>query len=1054
MSLGRTSIERPVLALVLSIVILIVGAVALGRLPVSQYPEIVPPTVTVSAQYPGASAQTIADTVATPIEQEINGVDNMLYMYSQSTNDGRLSITVTFALGTNLDEAQVLVQNRVALADPRLPETVRRVGVAVRKNAPDFLLVIQLLSPDNSRDQLYLSNFASTRIRDVLLRLPGVGDVVMYGARDYAMRVWIDPDRAAESGLTAQEIVDAIRAQNVQVAGGVLGQPPIDSPSAFQPTVTLQGRLAQPEEYERIIVKRGEGGRVVRLSDVARTELGARDYNTNAYLNGQPLIAMLVFQRPGTNALATSTAVQKAMEDFRRDFPPGVEYRMTYNPTEFFVRTSIDELVRTIYEAIVLVVLVVIVFLQGWRTTLIPLLAIPVSLIGTFAVMLALGYSMNTLTLFALVLAVGIVVDDAIVVVENVERHLSEGLSAKDAARRTMDEVGGAVVSIALVLTSVFVPTMFVEGISGQFFRQFAVVISVATLISAFNSLTLSPALASLLLKPHDHHAAPTSRPGILLQGAIDRFNRGFDRLSHFYGRLVDYILRHTPVMLGVYVLLIALTAFAFTRVPTGFVPSADQGYLIAVAQLPAGSSLARSDAVVKRMADEALKVPGVQWAHMFTGFVGSTGTNNSAGGTVFVQLTPFDQRKAKNLSANAILAEVQKRFAGIEEAQIGVFAPPTIRGIGTAGGFAMRVQDYKNRGPRLLSAAVQDLVAAANADPRMRFALSPFQVGSPEIFVDVDRAKAQMLQVPVERIFSTLETYLGTAYVNDFNLVGRTFQVRAQADQQFRLAPEQIARLRTRADTGSMVPLGSVADFTTRTAPDRVPRYNLYPTAEVIGEAKPGISSGATLQLMEEIAGRTLPDGFGLEWTDLSYQQKLAAGGLGIFLLSVVFVFLVLAAQYESWTLPFAVILIVPMCLLSAMAGVALRGQDNNILTQVGLVVLVGLAAKNAILIVEFARQLEHDGRTPREAVIESCRLRLRPILMTSFAFILGVVPLLTAIGAGAELRQAIGTAVFFGMLGVTIFGLFFTPIFYVLVRRLALWREGIRPVAAAPAQ
>lgn len=1043
MTLGRYFIDRPVFAIALSIATLIIGAVAASRLPISQYPEVIPPTVTVSAQYPGANAKTIADTVATPIEQEVNGVDDMLYMQSQSTQDGRLSLTVTFRIGTDLDKAQMLVQNRVALAEPRLPEVVRRIGVTVEKNSPDFLLVAQLISPDNSRDQLYLSNYATQRIVPVLSRLSGIGSVQILGARDYAMRVWLDPDKVAEMGLSASEVVEALRAQNVQVAGGVLGQPPVPTDRAFQPSLTVQGRFIEPQEFEQIIVKRTDDGRVVRLRDIARTELGARNYGTNAYINDTPVVALLVFQRPGTNALDASTSIQSTMAKLAEGFPSGVDYRMTYNPTEFFVRTSIEALEHTIYEAIALVVFVVILFLQSGRATIIPLLAIPVSLVGTFAVMAALGYTINTLTLFALVLAVGIVVDDAIVVVENVERYLREGLSPKEAARKTMDEVGGALISIALVLTSVFVPTMFLEGISGEFFRQFAVVIAVATLISAFNSLTLSPALAGLLLKKHDTH---TRRPSILarlLQPLINGFNTFFDKLASGYAALTRQAIRRTGFMLVLYAGLIAAAVWAFVQVPRGFVPAADQGYLIALVQLPPGASLRRTDDIVREVGARSRQIPGVEWAHMFPGQNLATGTQSSSAGVVFVQLEDFKKRHDKSKSATAIQAELNKRFADIAGAQITIIAPPTIRGIGASGGFSLRVQDLNNHGSVALEDATQKLLAALRADPRIAFAFTPFNASAPEYFFDIDRTQAEMLGVAVASVHETLETYLGSSYVNDFNLSGRTYQVIAQAEGLNRLDIEQISRLKTKSDSGAMVPLGSIATFKTQAAPDRVPRYNLFPTAEVIGSAVPNVSSGAALDLVEEIAAKTLSSDYAIEWTELSYQQRLAGGGIVIFLLSVVFVYLVLASQYESWSLPLAVILIVPMCLLSAIGGVMWMGQDNNILTQVGLVVLVGLAAKNAILIVEFARDLEAHGQSIDDAVVEAGRLRLRPILMTSLAFILGVVPLMIAEGAGAELRHAIGTAVFFGMLGVTVFGLFFTPVFYVTVRRLLTRRQ-----------
>jgi len=1054
MNIGRYFIDRPVFAIALSIATLIIGAVAASRLPISQYPEVIPPTVTVTAQYPGANAKTIADTVATPIEQEVNGVDDMIYMQSQSTQDGRLNLTITFRIGTDLDKAQMLVQNRVALAEPRLPEVVRRVGVTVQKNSPDFLLVVQLVSPDKSRDQLYLSNFATQRVIPILSRLPGIGSVQNIGARDYAMRVWLDPDKVAEMGLSAAEVVAALRAQNVQVAGGILGQPPVPTDRAFQPSITVQGRFIEPQEFEQIIIKRTDDGRVVRVRDVARAELGARDYGTNAYINDEPVIALLLFQRPGTNALDASTSIAAKMAELAETFPSGVEYRMTYNPTEFFVRTSIEALEHTIFEAIGLVVLVVIVFLQNGRATIIPLLAIPVSLVGTFAVMATLGYSINTLTLFALVLAVGIVVDDAIVVVENVERYLREGLSPKEAARKTMDEVGGALVSIALVLTSVFVPTMFLDGISGEFFRQFAVVIAVATLISAFNSLTLSPALAGLLLKGHDVHAH--RRPSVLarlLQPLIKGFNAFFDWLASGYAAMTRQAIRRVGFMLVLYAGFIAAAVWAFVQVPRGFVPAADQGYLIALAQLPPGSSLQRTDEIVREVGRRSREIPGVEWAHMFPGLSLATGTNSSSAGVVFVQLEAFENRRDKAKSAPAIQLELNKRFADITGAQITVIAPPTIRGIGASGGFSLRVEDINNRGSRALEQATQQLLAALRKDPRIAFAFTPFNASAPEYFLDVNRTQAEMLGVPVERVHETLETYLGSTYVNDFNLSGRTYQVIAQAEGLNRLDVEQISRLKARSDSGAMVPIGSIATVRTQSGPDRVPRYNLFPTAEIIGAALPAVSSGAALDLVEEVAAKTLGADYAIEWTELSYQQRLAGGGIVIFLLSVVFVYLVLASQYESWSLPLAVILIVPMCLLSAIGGVMWMGQDNNILTQVGLVVLVGLAAKNAILIVEFARDLEQQGQSTDDAVVEAGRLRLRPILMTSLAFILGVVPLMIAEGPGAELRHAIGTAVFFGMLGVTVFGLFFTPVFYVTIRRLMQRRASPSPHVALSA-
>ncbi|PWB92893.1 efflux RND transporter permease subunit [Methylosinus sporium] len=1039
MNLGRFFIDRPVFAIALSIALLIIGGVSASRLPISQYPEVIPPTVTVTAQYPGASAQTIAETVATPIEQEVNGVDDMIYMQSQSTRDGRFSLTVTFRTGANLDKAQVLVQNRVALAEPRLPDVVRRIGVSVNKNAPDFLLVVQMISPDRSRDALYLSNYAAQQVVPVLRRLPGVGSAEILAEREYAMRIWLDPDKIAELGLSVGDVVEALRSQNAQVASGALAQPPIPGDRAFQPSISVQGRFKEPTAFEQMIVKRGVDGRIVRVKDIGRAELGAREYGTNAYINDTAATAMLVYQRPGTNALEASQDVQSTMRRLGATMPSGVDYMMTYNPTEFFVRTSIEALQHTIFEAIVLVVLVVLLFLQSARSTIIPLLAIPVSLIGTFAVMAALGYTINTLTLFALVLAVGIVVDDAIVVVENVERYLREGLSAREAARKTMDEVGGALISIALVLVSVFVPTMFLDGITGQFFRQFAVVIAVATVISAFNSLTLSPALSGLFLRRHDAVHRPETLLARVTTPIVDGFNRFFDALSESYSAIIRRVVERMTMMLILYGALVVAAVFIFSIVPRGFVPVADQGYLIAIAELPAGSSLQRTDAIVREMGARARGIPGVGWAHMFPGRSVATGTQSSSAGVVFVQLEAFDKRYDGSKSAAAVRAELEKRYADITGAQITIISPATIRGIGSSGGFSLRVQDMDSRGSARLAAVTLDLVAALKADARIQFAFSPFRASAPEFYLDIDRTKAEMLGVPTSRVHDTLEAYLGSAYVNDFNLSGRTYQVIAQAEGASRLDPEQIGSLKVRSDAGAMVPLGSIASFRARSVPDRVPRYNLYPTAEVIGAALPTISSGSALSIVEDIAERTLPSGYTIAWTELSYQERLAAGGGGLFVLSVIFVFLVLAAQYESWLLPLSVILIVPMCLLSAIIGVMSMGQDNNVFTQVGLIVLVGLAAKNAILIVEFARDLEAQGLSSTEAVVRACRLRLRPILMTSLAFILGVAPLMMAKGAGAELRHAIGTAVFFGMLGVTLFGLLFTPVFYVAIRAAA---------------
>ncbi len=1040
MTLGRLSINQPILAMVLSIVLLIVGAIAYPTLPISEYPQVAPPTVTVTTQYPGASAQTVSDTVATPIEQEINGVEDMLYLYSQATSNGQLTITVTFKLGTDLDKAQVLVQNRVAIAQPRLPEEVQRNGVVTRKNSPDLLLVVFMLSPDDSYDQLYISNYALRQVRDQLLRLDGVGDIQIFGARDYSMRLWLNPDRIAQLGMTAGDVLTAIRAQNLQIAGGQIAEPPI-ADRALQPNLTFTGRLKDPQQFENIVLKSDTDGRTVRLRDVARIELGALSYSTNSFLLQKSAVAMVVTQRPGSNALATAKGISDTMATLKKDFPRGLEYNIGYNPTEFIAQ-SISELIKTIYEAMALVVIVVLVFLQGWRPAIIPILAIPVSLVGTFAVMAALGFSINNLTLFGLVLAVGIVVDDAIVVVENVERHLAAGKSRRDAALRTMEEVGGALVSIALVLCAVFVPTAFLGGISGQFFQQFAVTIAVATAISCFCSLTLSPALASMILEPH-HEKKPTPSWNIVArawESFTGAFNRVFDRLSHAYGTVAGFVIHHTVLMLVVYAVLIGSAGWLLTTTPQGFIPAQDRGYVIVSVQLPGAASLARTTEVVREIEKIALTVPGVVRVPAFAGFSGATRTQQGNAAALFPVFDEPEIRAKKGQTANAITAELRKKLASIESAFIVVIPPPAVPGIGTGGGFAMRIQDRQGRGPDILAAATDDLVNAARRAPGLTSVFSPFSANTPQVFVDIDRQKAQMLGVPMQNVTEAIETYFGSAYVNDFNILGRTYHVTTQADYQFRKETSDLARLQTRNAQGQMVLLGSVVNFQDTAGPDRVPRYNLYPTAELQGDTLPGTSSATAINIMKRLADTTLPSGFTYEWTDLSYQQVAGGNsGLYVFPICVLFVFLVLAAQYGSWTLPFAIILIVPMCLLAATIGVRIMGQDINILTQIGFVVLVGLAAKNAILIVEFARDIELEGRNSLDAVTEACRLRLRPILMTSFAFILGVLPLVISSGSGSEMRQAVGVAVFFGMLGVTLFGLVFTPIFYILIRRLA---------------
>ena len=1035
-------VDRPIFATVMSLIMIITGAIAYLRLPVSQYPEIAPPTVAVSASYPGADAETVASIVATPLEQEINGVEGMLYMSSYSTSDGQAQITVTFALGTDLDQAQVQVQNRVSAAEPRLPEEVRRQGITTRKSSPDLMMVVHMLSPDETYDQLYVSNYARTHVRDELVRLKGVGNLLLFGEREFSIRVWLDPEKLSAYGLTASDVVEALREQNVQVAGGAIGAPPAPAGTSFQVTVSTQGRLSDPRDFRQIIVKSTDDGRIVRVWDVARVELGARDYVRNSYLNGKPAVALGIFQRPGTNALQTASEIKSTMARLAKDFPPGLDYQIVYNPTEF-IAESIDAVYTTLFEALMLVVLVVLVFLQSWRTALIPIAAIPVSLIGAFVLLDGLGFSLNMLTLFGLVLAIGIVVDDAILVVENVERNVRGGLSPAEAAHRTMDEVGAAILATSLVLVAVFVPTAFVPGITGQFYRQFAVTIAVSTVISAFNSLTLSPALAALLLKPHD---AP--RPKFFLARAVawagDRFNAGFQRMSGGYAAGVRGLIGRKVTrlaMLLVFAGLVYATNSIVEAVPRGFIPQLDQGYAIVVVQLPNGASLNRTDAVIRRASEIVRNTPGVANAVGFAGFSGATFTNATNAGVIFAAFAPFEDRLAKGQSGDAIIGQLYGRLQQIQEAFIIAIPPPPVRGVGTAGGFKMQLQEREGSDMRRVLNAAYALMGRANQDPRLTRVFTTFSASSPKIFLDIDRVRAQKLNVPIDSIFAALSTNMGTIYVNDFNAFGRVYQVRAQADSPYRLNVADIERLKVRSASGALVPLGTLADVRFTAGPDLVQRYNLYTSVPVQGSAAPGVSSGDALAAMEELAGQVLPAGLSYEWTELAYQERQTGNAaVFIFALSVLFVFLVLAAQYESWVLPLAIILIVPMAVLAAMLGVTARGMDNNILTQVGLVVLIALAAKNAILIVEFSRQAEERGRHVVDAAVEACRLRLRPILMTAFAFILGVVPLVIATGPGAEMRQALGTAVFSGMLGVTLVGLFLTPVFYVVLRLLVL--------------
>ncbi|WP_153556415.1 efflux RND transporter permease subunit [Roseimaritima sediminicola] len=1058
-------INRPIFATVISIVIVILGAISYFLLPVAQYPEIALPTVVVRASYSGATAETIAQTVATPIEQEVNGVDDMLYMESSSTADGTMTLTVTFEKGTDLDEAQVLVQNRVSLAEPRLPEEVRRVGVTVQKSSPDILMVIHLFSPDGSRDSLYASNYVLLRLKDVIARQDGVGDVQIFGSREYAMRIWLDTDRLATLNLTTGDVVAALREQNVQVAAGAIGQPPNESAQgAFQLNISTQGRLQTVADFEQIVVKRGSGTGLVRLEDVARIELGAQDYSSESYLDGQEAVGIAVFQRPGSNAVATAARVVDLMEELSRDFPQGLAHDIAYNPTEF-VEQSLDEVIKTLFEATILVVLTVFLFLQKWRATIIPVVAIPVSLIGTFAVLFAFGFSLNQLSLFGLVLAIGIVVDDAIVVVENVEHWIERGKTPNEATHRAMSEVGSALVAATVVLISVFVPTALIPGITGEFYRQFAITIAVSTTISLIVSLSLSPAMCALLLRPSKKVGEGAARDAVVTKKAgkgkrslgsfapglgrvitapsrwfFAGFNWMFDRTQSVYVGIVSRLVRVSLIGMLLYAGLLALTYWGFVTVPGGFIPPQDQGYGVVSVELPPGASLRRTSEVVEQLTQVAEEVPGVGHVVGIVGFSGATRTNSSNAAALFVTFADAAERAEAGHSMDFILAELRKRTAGIDSAQVLVIPPPPVPGIGTGGGFKMQIQDRSGAGVEQLQQLAQTIAGEAMADPRTAMVYSTFRTNTPQLYADIDRTKAELLDVPLSNVFSTLQTALGSLYINDFNYLGRTYRVTAQAEAQFREDIDDITNLRTRSTTGAIVPLGSLLQMQRRTAPDRIVRYNLYPAADISGSAMPGVSTGEAMALMERIAEKHLPEGFGYEWTDLSYQEKQAGNtALIIFPLCVLFVFLALSAQYESWLLPLAVILIVPMGLLFAITGVWIAGMDNNILTQIGFIVLVALACKNAILIVEFAKQEEDTGKDRFAAAIAAAKLRLRPILMTSIAFILGVVPLVISTGAGSEMRRSLGTAVFSGMIGVTICGLFLTPVFYVVLRRFA---------------
>ena len=1052
MNFSRFFVDRPIFAAVLSIVITLLGGLSFFGLPISQYPEVVPPTVVVAATYPGADAKTLAETVSTPLEQEINGVEDMLYISSSSTSDGRVNLTVTFKLGTDLDKAQVLVQNRVNSALPRLPEEVRRLGVQAQKRSPDLTLAAQFYSPDGSRDVSYLANYVTLQIQNELARLPGVAEASMLGGLDYSMRLWLDPDKIASRQLTAGDVIRAVREQNVQVAAGSLGQPPTPSGTTFQYTLTAEGRLLTVEQFEDIVIKTGEKGDVVRIKDVARVELGSRDYATKTYMDGKNAVSLRIFQLPGSNAIDTADAVYRTLARLKERFPPGIDYKINYDTTQF-VRASIKSVLHTLLEAVLLVVIVVIVFLQTWRASIIPLLAVPVSLIGTLAVMKVFGFSLNNLSLFGLVLAIGIVVDDAIVVVENVERNIAEGLRPREATIKAMGEVSGAVIAVALVLCAVFVPTAFMSGITGQFYRQFALTIAVSTVISAFNSLTLSPALCALLLQPHGQkHDLFTRFLDVVLGWFFGLFNKTFTWGSNVYAGIVRRFLRVSALVMVAYVGLVWLAYGTFKAVPTGFIPAQDMGYMICVIQLPDGSSFERTDAVVKKVDEIAQKIPGVAHTFAISGYSSVLQANQPNVGAAFLVLDKFDNRTDPEVLGEKLLARIRQEFRQIQEGRVLVLPPPPLRGLGNAGGFRIQVQDLNNAGLEQLQAATMKLLDAAQKEPGFVSLITGFRANVPQYQIRIDRAQAKTMGVSLADINEALQVYLGSIYVNDFNLFGRTYQVTAQADAIYRVQPEDISRLKTRNNKGEMVPLSALVEVRKVGGADRIQRYNLYYSADINGNTLPDVSSGQMISRLERLAKDNLPSGFAVEWTDLTFQQILAGNTIVyIFPLCVIFVFLVLAALYESWGLPLAIILIVPMCLLSALGGVWMKSMDNNIFTQIGLVVLVGLAAKNAILIIEFAKQAQDNGMDRFNAAIEACRLRLRPILMTSFAFILGVLPLVLAKGAGAEMRRALGTAVFYGMLGVTVFGLIFTPVFYVVIRKFSERKKKTEPAQEA---
>jgi hydrophobe/amphiphile efflux-1 (HAE1) family protein len=1055
MRLSRFFIDRPIFAAVLSIVIFIAGLIAMLSLPVSEYPEVVPPSIVVRAIYPGANPRVLSEAVATPLEEQINGVENMLYMSSQATSDGVLTLTVTFRVGTDVDLAQVQVQNRVSQALPRLPDEVRQLGVTTVKSSPNFIMVVHLVSPDHRYNDVYLRNYGLLQIKDVIARIPGIGQVQVFGGGDYAMRIWLDPGKVAARGLTASDVVSAIREQNVQVAAGVVGAPPMPVPVDYQLSVNARGRLVDEKEFGEIVLKTGADGEITRLRDVGRIELAAGDYALRSLLDNQSAVGIGIFQAPGSNALQLSSTVRATMEELKKNFPEGLEYRIVYDPT-INVRDGIREVVKTLFEAILLVVFVVVLFLQTWRASIIPLVAVPISIVGTFAILLGFGFSINTLSLFGLVLAIGIVVDDAIVVVENVERNIEAGLSPKEASYKAMEEVSGPIIAIGLVLCAVFVPVAFLSGLTGEFYRQFALTIAFSTVISAVNSLTLSPALSAILLKSRE--APPDGLTRLLdrsLGWLFRPFNRVFTRGSQRYGAAVASILRRSGIALAVYAGLVALTLFGFNKVPHGFVPTQDKQYLVAFAQLPDAATLDRTEKVIREMADIGRKQPGVESAVQFPGLSINGFVNAPNAGIVFFTLKPFDERHGKDEYGLNIAGALNGKFSGIQDAFVAVFPPPPVNGLGQVGGFKLELEDRAGLGETALNDATQALLGKAYQTPALTGLFSSYRINVPQLEVEVDREKVKREGISLTDLFQTMQVYLGSVYANDFNRFGRTYQVKVQADAQYRATAENIAQLKVRNEQGAMVPLGSVVQVKESHGPDQGLRYNGYPAADINGGPAPGFSSGQAEAAIEAIAQEVLPNGIGFEWTDLSYQQRLSGStAIFVFPLCVLLAFLVLAAQYESWSLPLAVILIVPMSLLCAITGIWLTKGDNNIFTQIGFLVLIGLACKNAILIVEFARELHLQGRSPVEAALEACRIRLRPILMTSFAFIMGVLPLVFSSGAGAEMRHAMGVAVFSGMLGVTFFGLILTPVFYVTILHIVERRRARTAPVEQPAR